>query len=169
MKEHDLDIFKVATGFVVAYFLGISLAIKALFWFMAVDFITGLGAGIINKKLSSDIGRDGLIRKGMVLIVCLSSSELAKLNNLSFDPGAGTAIAFVFMEWVSIFENLARAGIWLPRQMVEGLAKAKKELLIDPRTAETIIHQDVSVKTTIESQNLTVVSEIVAVPEAQAK
>ena len=78
--------------------------------FSLADIITGYLQALINKKLSSKKMREGLLRKCMLLIILVLGYVLQFSLGI---PHIATTIAvyIVFMEFLSIIENLTKAGI----------------------------------------------------------
>ena len=101
-------------------------AVKLLLFLMTLDFLTGLIAAAMEKKLSSDVGRIGLGKKSLVLIIVAAVHLVAHYSGIGFDLGSLVAMAYAVNEMVSITENSARAGVPIPPQLLEFLEKAKK-------------------------------------------
>lgn len=113
-------------GAVISFFYGIPLIMWVLIGMMTLDYITGLitGAlGVSNKteggKLSSRAAFEGLIKKGVVLLVVL----VAVLIDLAVQTGAGVTfnavtgaacLWFIASEGVSVLENAAELGVPIP-------------------------------------------------------
>lgn len=78
--------------------------------FMIADIVTGLMQAFINHNLDSQVMREGIIRK-MVLIVVIILSFVAQF---AFDiPQISKIVCLylIFMEVLSILENIKKAGI----------------------------------------------------------
>lgn len=103
---------------------------------MAVDFLTGyLGAWIKNNVISSRM-REGLVKKvGEILILLIG-----KL----FEYGMGlpqylmNCISFyiIFMELISVIENLDTIGVPVPNFLKKSLKKINKKILEEDLTDE---------------------------------
>src|SRR5690606_29540612 len=99
-------------------------ALKALLAFVTLDYVTGLVAATVEKKLNSRVGLEGIARKVMIFSV-VAVAHLADQVFGSGDLFRDGAVAFYLMnECLSILENAGRIGIPLPdgvREAVEAL------------------------------------------------
>ena len=113
----------------VLYFLfgEFDIALQCLLVFIALDYISGLIKAYCTKTLSSKIGFKGILKKvGILAIVALSVS----LDRLAGDTGAMRTLViyyFVANEGLSVLENLAEAGIPIPKSIKKALKNIKKE------------------------------------------
>lgn len=79
----------------------------ALVMLMAFDYVTGVIKGIYTKKLSSDTGFKGLLRKTVILVIVALANVIGELT------GGRTAIRemvimfYIANEGISILENAA--------------------------------------------------------------
>ena len=105
---------------------GIGVAFSVLLLMMALDFITGLMVGFVNKELSSSIGSKGLIKK-MYIVILISSVYLIEKVGLDFAgyTGDGLAIAFIIIELISIVENGGKLGVPIPEGVKNAIAALK--------------------------------------------
>ena len=87
---------------------------KTFLIFIIIDYISGILQAIYNKKLNSQIGAKGIVKKvGYILIVIIAAA---------FDTLNGNAMAirnviiymFIANEGISILENLYQIGILIP-------------------------------------------------------
>lgn len=105
---------------------GWDFSIKLLVLFMVFDYITGIGAAIINKEFNSKIGYAGVTKKIMTLIPIMMAYGLDVLTGQ--DVFRNVAIWFyIGMEGFSAAENLGKAGVPLPKSLTDGLAQLKGE------------------------------------------
>ncbi len=107
---------------------GLGLAVTVLIALMALDYITGLLAAIVNRELNSRIGFNGLIRKIYYLILIGSVYLVALVVPGLEHAGAGAAIAFCVLEFVSITENGTKMNIWIPNIVKNVLATVKSKV-----------------------------------------
>ena len=115
-----------AAGAIMSFFTGIPVIMWVLVGMMTLEYITGLitGAlGVSNKteggKLSSRAAFEGLIRKGVVLLVVLLAVlidlAVASGANVTFNAVTGaTCLWFIASEGVSVLENAAELGVPIP-------------------------------------------------------
>ncbi|MBQ7887194.1 MAG: phage holin family protein [Clostridia bacterium] len=123
------NIYKAAAagaGAIISFFTGIPVIMWVLIGMMTLDYVTGIitGAlGVSNKteggKLSSRAAFEGLIKKGVVLLVVLLAVliDLAVANSagVQFNAVTGaTCLWFIASEGVSVLENAAELGVPIP-------------------------------------------------------
>lgn len=91
------------------------------------DYITGILKAIKNKKLNSEIGRKGIIKKvGFFVLVGLSFL----IDNIINTKGLIRNIVIYYIianEGLSILENLGSLGIPIPPIIVEKLEQLRNE------------------------------------------
>lgn len=97
-------------------------AIPILLVLMALDMITGLLAGFINKELSSSISFRGVIKKVSMLLVLGVAAAIDPLTP-QVPEASGAALFFIGNEGLSVLENAAICGVPLPPIILESLAK----------------------------------------------
>lgn len=119
-------------------FGGWDMLIIALVCFVVADYVTGIIAGAINKQLSSAIGFRGILKKVLIFIVIAVAVMLDRL--ITELIGAGQAVCrtvvctfYIVNEFLSILENLGRAGVPYPAKLKEViLILNKKEAAMPP-------------------------------------
>ncbi|MFB6465397.1 phage holin family protein [Cytobacillus sp. Hz8] len=93
-------------GAVISYLVdGLGLAFVILLGMMTIDYTTGIMAAIVNKNLSSSIGRNGFIRKMYVILLIGAIYMLASVVDGLKYIGDGVTIAYILIEFISITEN----------------------------------------------------------------
>ncbi len=118
-------IFRWITAGVVAYWVSMPAALPTLIIFMGIDYATGILCASIEQRLSSDEAFKGLKKKLMIFLMVTSAHLATKAAGITYDLGSVVAIAYIISEWISVTENCARAGIPVPKVLVDALAKAK--------------------------------------------
>lgn len=127
MKEVISSVFAcIGTTFV--YLIGgMDIAITCLLIAIALDYISGLIKAYECKVLSSKIGFRGIIKKvGVLLVVMLA----VLIDRVTGNTGAiRTLVVYYFVanEGLSIIENLAEAGVPIPKSLKKALKSLKKE------------------------------------------
>lgn len=116
----------VATTFV--WLLGgFDVAIQCLIVAIILDYISGLIKAYNTKTLSSNIGFRGILKKvGILVIVMLAVLvDRVTINN----GGIRTLVIYYFVanEGLSILENLAQAGLPIPKSLKNALKVIKKD------------------------------------------
>ncbi len=89
-----------------------------------VDVICGYGAAFVTKTISSSVCWKGMVRKVMMFLLigtCAAIEPYA--GDMPLSKMAG--MAFILVEFTSIIENAARAGVPIPEVITDTLAKIK--------------------------------------------
>lgn len=114
-----------AFGGWVGWFLGGADGfLYALIAFVAVDYVTGVMCAVREKKLSSEVGFTGIMRK--VVIFCLVGVANILDVEVLKQPGVlRTAVVFFYLsnEGVSLLENATRLGLKVPKAIKNVLAQ----------------------------------------------
>lgn len=136
-------------------------AILLLLVFMAADILTGIGAAIVTKSVSSDISMKGMVRKAIVLIII---GLTACIDRLQGEVPIMKLVAFSFcaMEAISIAENCGRAGVPLPQPLRDVLAKLNPSPTSSP--AISVVTATASVVTTTPDHDPAVVMASTTTP-----
>lgn len=110
-------------------FGGVDLIFRVLLLFIALDYITGLMKGFLNKSLSSAIGWKGLMRKVGILIAVIVAHQMDKIAGTQIVRN-GVITFFLANEGISLTENLSVMGVPIPKIMLDTLKiwKDKEEL-----------------------------------------
>lgn len=106
---------------------GIDVAFLCLIVAIVLDYISGLIKAYNTKTLSSSIGFRGIVKKIGVLILVMLAVIVDRItvNN----GGIRTLVVYYFVanEGLSILENLAQAGLPIPKKLKDALKIIKKE------------------------------------------
>lgn len=106
---------------------GIDVALQCLLVAIILDYISGIIKAYNTKTLSSSIGFRGILKKvGILVIVMLAVIvDRVTINN----GGIRTLVIYYFVanEGLSILENLAQAGLPIPKALKNALKVIKKE------------------------------------------
>jgi toxin secretion/phage lysis holin len=119
--------FATVAGTVTAWIGGWDTMLKVLLGLMFLDYATGVYAAWYEKRLNSEVGGKGIIRKVLILVVVVVAAQVDLLlgtwgESLPFLPEIlsqilvrSLAICFyIANESLSIFENVAKAGVAIP-------------------------------------------------------
>ncbi len=126
---NEIKFTAAIVGAVLSQWLGgIDGLIETLIVFVVVDYVTGIFAAIIEKKLSSEFGFKGLLRKVLIFVlVGIANIIDVKLLNVSDGPLRSAVIFFyVSNEGISILENVTRSGLPVPDKLKNILLQLKK-------------------------------------------
>lgn len=114
----------VIGGFLITFWGGWDSLIAALIALMVIDYITGVVKAIYLKKLSSEIGYRGLIKKILVLIVVGAAVVLQSVLPQNIPLREITIMFFVCNEGISILENAATM-IPIPKKLKDVLLQLR--------------------------------------------
>ena len=135
MKEfwNLIQFIFTAVGGWLGYFLGgCDGLIIALVVFVAVDYITGVMCAVSDKKLSSEVGFQGICRKVLIFLL-VGIAHILDAQVIGTGSVLRTAVIFFYLsnEGVSLLENAAHLGLPVPEKMKEILEqlhdRAEKE------------------------------------------
>ena len=107
---------------------GMDGVMYALIAFITIDYITGVGVAVKNKKLSSEVGFWGLVRKVCILLLVGIANYLD-----AYVTGNGDVIRtvvsmyYIGNEGVSILENCGNLGLPLPEKLIAVMKQIKNE------------------------------------------
>jgi toxin secretion/phage lysis holin len=130
MMKHDTD--TLWTSFIgggtatTAYLLGgFDHLLNAFIILMVCDYLTGILAGFYDKQVSSKTAFKGLMKKGAMFILVIVANQLDIITG-SGDVARNAIITFLIgVEGISIFENLGRLGIKVPKQLSQAFSQLK--------------------------------------------
>jgi toxin secretion/phage lysis holin len=131
MKDF-ISTFKIiftAIGGSIGYFLGrFDGLIFAIVAFVIIDYITGLMAAVIEKKLSSEIGFKGIFKKVLIFIL-VGIGHTIDFYLIEKGSAVRTAVIFFYLsnEGLSIIENASRIGLPVPEQLRIVFRELRKE------------------------------------------
>lgn len=114
----------VIGGFLITFWGGWDSLIAALIALMVIDYITGVVKAIYLKKLSSEIGYRGLIKKILILIVVGAAVVLQSVLPQNIPLREITIMFFVCNEGISILENAATM-IPIPKKLKDVLLQLR--------------------------------------------
>jgi len=98
----------------------------ALVLFVVVDYITGIMAAYVKKKISSQVGFQGILKK--IVIFCLVAvGYVIDAHIIKNGAVVRTAVIFFYMsnEGISILENAAVIGLPVPEKLRNVLEQLK--------------------------------------------
>lgn len=133
-KYYILTLVGSIGSFFSFLFGGFDKLLIALIVFMVIDFLSGLILAIVfknsnktkNGRLSSEAGIKGLAKKIFILFIVAVGAQLDLVLGVSFVRD-GAVIAFISMEGLSILENVALAGVPVPKLIKNALEVLNKK------------------------------------------
>ena len=99
-------------------------SLYALVVFVIADYFTGVISAINNKKLSSDIGFEGISKK-ICIFVLVAIANIVDVNILNYGAAVRTAVIFFYLsnEGISVLENAVKLGLPVPEKLKNILLK----------------------------------------------
>jgi len=129
-------------GAIAGAFGGWNVTMTVLVAAMAADYLSGLAVAGMGKSpktenggLSSKVGWQGLLRKGMMMLVVLVAALLDKAMGDVHTFRDAACWFYVANEGLSLLENLAAAGVPFPAKLKELLEQTKDKNSQPPTAA----------------------------------
>ncbi len=134
MKNFIITSVGIAGGFIVSLLGGWSNSLCTLIVFMAVDYLTGIiSAGVFKNSpktksgaLNSSVGFKGIFKKMGILFVVMLAYRIDITANTNFVKNS-VIIAYIANEFLSITENLALMGLYMPSALKKAIDILQKE------------------------------------------
>lgn len=106
---------------------GMDIALTCLLIAIVLDYVSGIIKAYETKELSSKIGARGIVKKVAILIVIMLAVLVDRATGESGAIRTLVIYYFVANEGLSIIENLAKAGVPIPKKLRDALKTLKKE------------------------------------------
>ena len=122
-----INLFFGAIGGVIAYIVGgIDSLLIALLVLMIIDYISGLIKAYSTKKLSSQVGMKGILKKFLIVCVVVVSALCETVIGI---PAIREIVLmfFVVNECLSIIENACIMGVKIPKKLQKALEQINEE------------------------------------------
>ena len=118
-----------ALGGAAAYLWGPwDALINALIALVALDYVTGVICAAANKRLSSEIGFKGLIKKAVIFALVAVAGVADKVIPATNQAIRAAVILFyIANEAISILQDAAELGLPVPEKLKAVLIKTKGE------------------------------------------
>jgi toxin secretion/phage lysis holin len=116
---NNLQLIFTAIGGYLGFFLGgLDGFIYALVTFVVIDYLTGIMAAIVERKLSSEIGFRGIFKKVLIFLLVTVGNIIDK-NLVGTGGAVRTAVIFFYIsnEGISVIENSIRIGLPVPEKL----------------------------------------------------
>jgi toxin secretion/phage lysis holin len=100
----------------------------ALIFMVVADYLTGVIKAIYNKKLSSEVGYKGILKKVCIFIMVAIGVLIDSIIPYEGEPFR-TAVIFFYIsnEGISLIENLAEIGLPIPKKIVKVMEQLQKD------------------------------------------
>lgn len=119
-------ILSFAGGTAVRFLGEWNFMLKALVTLLIIDYITGVIKAVYNKKLSSEIGFKGIIKKIFTIIVVGVANLIQGLVGDEVTIREIVIMFYIVNETISILENIAEV-IPIPKKLSDILQELKKK------------------------------------------
>ena len=119
-------VFGLVGGFVCNFLGSWDLLLKSIVILMVLDYVTGLLKSIYNKKLSSEVGFKGIIKKIIIFIVIATAYIIQCLLREEIPLREITILFFIANEGISLIEN-ASEFIPIPEKLKDILIQLRKD------------------------------------------
>lgn len=126
------EFFKLVFGGIVTavsgFLGGMDGIMYALIAFISIDYITGVAVAVKQKKLSSEVGFWGLVRK-VCIIALVGVAHFVDVYVMHTGDIFRTAIALYYIgnEGVSLLENMGNLGVPLSKKLRDVLEQLKSD------------------------------------------
>ena len=107
---------------------GCDILFKILLIFIIIDYVTGILRAIYTKKLSSNIGAKGIIKKVGYIFIVILAALLDKILNSTGNIRNIVIYMFIANEGISILENWSSMGIKIPKVLKDKFNNINKDI-----------------------------------------
>lgn len=114
----------VIGGFIVSMLGGWDAMLYTILLFVVLDYFTGILKAIYNKKLSSEVGFKGIVKKIMVFVVIAVAYNVQSMTGGAIPLREIVIVFFTCNEALSILENAAEF-INIPQQLKDVLLQLR--------------------------------------------
>ncbi len=114
-----------AGGVVIGLMGGWDALMKALVICMVVDYVTGVANAIKEKRLSSQIGFVGILRKLTIFGVIIVAAQIDLALGLDAICRTAAVAFYTANEAISVTENATAIGLPLPKRLADALGQLK--------------------------------------------
>ena len=102
---------------------GLMIALIAL---ITLDYISGVIAAAVEKRLSSEVGAKGIAKKiFMLLIVALANIVDTSVIGDGHVLKTVTVVFYICNECISLIENAGRIGVPVPKKLLDVLEQLR--------------------------------------------
>lgn len=118
-----------AIGGALGWFIGdLDGFLYALIAFVVIDYLTGLLAAGVQRKLSSEVGFKGIAKK-VAIFLLVGIANIIDVNVLQNGSALRTAVIFFYLsnEGLSILENAGSIGLPIPDKLKDMLDQLKNK------------------------------------------
>ena len=112
-----------AVGFLFGSADGLIIALVVL---IVMDYISGVMAAAVEKRLSSEVGAKGIAKKVFMLLI-VAVANIVDINVIGEGNvlRAVTVVFYIANECISLIENAGRLGVPVPKKLLDVLAQLR--------------------------------------------
>lgn len=125
MKQLVINSVGGAVGVIIGLIGEWTPMLSLFFTVLAIDYVSGVMAAVIEKKVSSSVGLKGLIKKFAMVLIVVLAHQLDQYAGTHLIQ-SGVIMFFIVNELISITENYGRIGLPLPPQIKNVIAMLKE-------------------------------------------
>ena len=122
MFKKIMALFCTVISFLFGDIDGMFIALAAL---IVLDYISGVIAAVIEKRLSSAVGARGIAKKVFMLLIV----ALANIIDINVIGGhtlkTVTVVFYICNECISLIENAGRIGVPVPKKLLDVLEQLR--------------------------------------------
>ena len=107
-------------------FVAWDIPLRILVTVMAIDYVTGVTRGYVNKQLSSEYGFRGLAKKLTIFYVLILSVIIDRMIGNGWIFRTLVCFWYTGNEGASVLENAVAIGLPVPAQLVDALEQLKQ-------------------------------------------
>lgn len=111
---------------------GFDVAISCLLVAIVLDYLSGMIKAFVTKEVSSKIGFRGIIKKVGILVLVMLAVLVDRVTGESGAIRTLVIYYFVANEGLSIVENMAKAGLPIPK-VIKNTLKSLKDMSNDKK------------------------------------
>jgi len=121
-----VGVSSAATATAIASILGgWDIWLKALVFFVVLDYVSGILAAFTEKNLNSEVGFKGVCKKVFVFVLVAVAFSLDQLLGTQFVRTAVVGF-YIGIEGLSILKNAGRAGVPIPEILKNALEEIQQ-------------------------------------------
>lgn len=124
MFKKIMAFFCTVISFLFGDIDGMLIALAAL---IVLDYISGVVAAVVEKRLSSAVGARGIAKKVFMLLIV----ALANIIDINVIGGhtlkTVTVVFYLCNECISLIENAGRIGVPVPAKLLQVLEQLKEK------------------------------------------
>lgn len=99
--------FGLMGGVIVSYLGGMDTILHTILFLVVIDYLTGIAKAWKHKKISSEVGFIGLLKKIMIFVVIAVAVEIEKLTNNNIPLREVVIMFYIANEGISLLENIS--------------------------------------------------------------